>query len=232
MTKAPSPDRSTTALILRGLIGVAAFMVLLFIPAGRLNWLEGWAFFVFTLACITGITVWGVRNDPGLMRERSRAAAGAEDWDKTILRIYSVLLVAMLVVASLDGGRWGWSSVPLPLRSTGWVVLALAMLLGWWALSANTFASQTVRIQVDRGHKVVTAGPYRYVRHPMYVGVIFAVIAIPLVLGSWWALAPAGLIVVLFVIRADLEDRTLRRGLPGYNDYADRVPYRLLPGLW
>ena len=139
---------------------------------------------------------------------------------------------ALLIVASLDSGRFGWSNVPLSVHIAGWAGLAVAFLFASWAMLSNTYASRTVRIQSDRGHQVVTTGPYRYVRHPMYVGTIFFGVCTPLFLGSWWALVPGGLLAGLFVVRTALEDRTLREELPGYAEYAERVRYRLLPGVW
>jgi protein-S-isoprenylcysteine O-methyltransferase Ste14 len=132
----------------------------------------------------------------------------------------------------LDAGRFGWTQVPLSVHVAGWAGLAVAFLFASWAMLSNTYASRTVRIQSDRGHQVVTAGPYRYVRHPMYVGVILSVMSIPLILRSWWAIIPAVLIVILFFIRTGLEDRTLKKKLTGYKEYAERVRYRILPGVW
>lgn len=184
------------------------------------------------MVAVTTISLWGVKADPELMKERSRIADDVESWDKTIIRIYSFLLFALLIVASLDAGRFGLSRMPLSVHIIGWLGLAAAFAFGWWALASNTYASQTVRIQSDRGHQVVTTGPYRFVRHPMYVGVILSILSMPLILKSWWALVPGVLIVVLFFIRTELEDRTLQQKLPGYTDYAERVRYRLLPGVW
>jgi protein-S-isoprenylcysteine O-methyltransferase Ste14 len=107
-----------------------------------------------------------------------------------------------------------------------------AMALPWWAMSVNTYLSTIVRVQTERGHHVVTAGPYRYVRHPMYVGTILFGLCIPLFLGSWYALLPGALMGIGYVIRTALEDRTLQAELPGYADYAAQVRYRLLPGVW
>jgi protein-S-isoprenylcysteine O-methyltransferase Ste14 len=218
--------------VLRGVIGLAVFVAILFVPAGRWDWVEGWAFLIATTTAVTIISVWGVKADPELMKERTRRADDIEGWDKTILRIYSFLLFALLIVASLDAGRFGLSRMPFSVYIIGWLGLAAALLFAWWALASNTYASQTVRIQSDRGHQVVTAGPYRFIRHPMYVGVILSVISIPLILKSWWALIPAALIVILFFIRTGLEDRTLKQKLTGYTEYAERVRYRLLPGVW
>jgi len=128
--------------------------------------------------------------------------------------------------------RFEWSAMPLTLHVIGAVLSIPAMIMPLWALSANAYLSTMVRIQDDRGHRVVTTGPYRYVRHPMYVGTIFFGLSIPLFLGSWWTFIPCCLIVGIFIIRTALEDQTLREELPGYAEYAQRVRYRLLPGVW
>lgn len=138
----------------------------------------------------------------------------------------------MLVVASLDAGRFKWSPAPVALQIVGWLGLILAGRLILWVTSTNTFLSRTVRIQEERGQRVITTGPYRWVRHPMYSGVIVIMVCVPLVLGSSWALVPGVLIGILFVIRTALEDRTLQMELPGYDEYAKRIRYRLLPGVW
>ena len=138
----------------------------------------------------------------------------------------------MLVIAGLDGGRFGWSSMPLPLAIAGLVTLVLAYAVIAWAMAANTFFSTTVRVQEDRGQRVVSSGPYRLVRHPGYVGMILMYVGTPVMLGSWWALIPGGLNGVAFIVRTALEDRTLQEELDGYKEYAGRVPYRLLPGVW
>ena len=110
--------------------------------------------------------------------------------------------------------------------------MVLAMVCSYWAMLSNPFLSTIVRIQDDRGHRVATTGPYRFVRHPMYVGVIVLWLSTALILGSWWALVPGLLIAVIFVIRTALEDRMLHAELPGYADYAKQVRYRLVPGVW
>ena len=172
------------------------------------------------------------RRDPALIEERSRTAENVKSWDKAIMGVYMVLLFGMLVTAGLDAGRFGLSDMPAALRVLGWLGLLAAFGLVWWVMASNPFLSRMVRIQDERGHVVVTTGPYNYVRHPMYVGTISAMICIPLVLGSYWALIPAVLIDILFVVRTAMEDRTLMEELPGYREYAARVRYRLLPGIW
>ena len=227
-----SGRESKISLILRSILMFAIFLALLFIPAGRLDWWEGWAFVFAFITSVSVMVVWVNRRDPDLIKERQQPGENVKRWDRIILGIYTVLLLVMLVLASLDSGRFEWSNPPGVLRFLGWVGISAALMIVWWSMASNPFLSKVVRIQDDRGHKVVTTGPYRYVRHPMYDGVILAMLCVPLVLGSLWALIPALLIVILFVVRTALEDRTLMEELPGYEQYAQQVRYRLVPLLW
>jgi len=217
---------------LRAFAIMGVFVAALFIPAGRLDWWAGWSFLIAFFSSTIILTLWMRRRDPALMEERSRTAENVKSWDKAIMGVYTVLLFGMLVIAGLDAGRFGLSDMPTALIILGWLGLLAAFGLVWWVMASNPFLSRMVRIQDERGHVVVTTGPYNYVRHPMYVGTITAMICIPLVLGSYWALIPAVLIDILFVVRTAMEDRTLMEELPGYREYAARVRYRLLPGIW
>jgi protein-S-isoprenylcysteine O-methyltransferase Ste14 len=144
--------------------------------------------------------------------------------------LYGPLLI--WIVAGLDE-RYGWSpQISLWLQVVAIIVAVLGSALATWAMLSNTFFSGTVRIQKERGHTVASGGPYRYVRHPGYVAGILFDVATPLILGSLWALVPAGLTVCAFVVRTALEDRTLQEELAGYREYAQQVRYRLLPGVW
>lgn len=233
--QAASTPESTSKILLfiRGFVGTLVLMVVIFLPAGRLDWKEGWVYLIVFVTSMTVLVVWGWRRDPRLMNERSKTRMkDAKTWDRIIVRIHTVLLVIMLVIAGLDSGRFEWTSPPLVLRVLGWIGLTLVYVLVWQVFSANTFAIGEVRVQAERGHRVVTTGPYRVVRHPMYVGVIISVFCTPLVLGSFYALIPGALLAVLFVVRTALEDRTLMVELPGYREYAEGVRYRLLPRVW
>lgn len=219
-------------MIIRGVVTILVFVAILFLPAGRLDWWEGWTFFLVFLISTSTFVIWMRRKDPELISERSQPGKNVERWDRIIMSIYTILLIIMLIVAGIDSGRLDLSSPPLFLRIAGWSGLAISMFIVAWTMSSNTFLSEMVRIQDDRGHVVIRQGPYRYIRHPMYVGVILAIISTPLVLGSFWALIPAGMIVTLFIVRTYLEDITLKEKLSGYTDYADQVRYRLIPGIW
>jgi protein-S-isoprenylcysteine O-methyltransferase Ste14 len=153
-------------------------------------------------------------------------------FDKVFLAAFIPLGFILPLVAGFDAVRFRWSSMPFGFVYTGAILFALAMAVIAWTMAVNRYAEATVRIQEDRGHTVVTSGPYRIVRHPMYVGAVLMYVATPLVLGSVWALAVTGLLVALLIWRTAMEDQTLRRELSGYGDYAARTRYRLLPGLW
>ncbi len=138
----------------------------------------------------------------------------------------------MLIVAGLDI-RFGWSGdVPLWVQIAGLVGFAVLFGFSVWAISANTFFSRVVRIQRNRGHHVITAGPYQYVRHPSYVASILSWFCTALALGSWWAMLPATLVALQFILHTALEDKTLQEELDDYKEYAAQVRYRLLPGIW
>jgi protein-S-isoprenylcysteine O-methyltransferase Ste14 len=227
----PSLERSGIKRIVQVLVSILLIGVLLFLSAGRLDWLWGWLFLASWFLLILPSAV-VMSKSPDLINERGRRAENIKGWDKVLMGVYSLLLFAAPVVAGLDAVRCGWSAMPLALHVVGVVLAIPAMIMPLWAMSANAYLSTMVRIQDDRGQQVVTTGPYRYVRHPMYVGTIFFGLCIPLFLGSWWAFIPCGLIIVIFIIRTALEDRTLQEELPGYAEYAQQVRYRLLPGVW
>jgi protein-S-isoprenylcysteine O-methyltransferase Ste14 len=229
----PPPTKRTLLSYLVRFIGLLIILAaILFIPAGRLDWGEAWGFIAVYAVFILIYLFWGLKNDPDQIEERSHVGQNVKRWDHIILAIYTFFLMMMFIVAGLDAGRYRRAPLPIILEIVGWLGLVLAGGLIQWVSSVNTFLSRQVRIQDERGHKVVTQGPYRFVRHPMYVGIIIFMFSIPLVLGSGWAEVPAVIIGILFVIRTALEDRTLREELPGYKDYAEHVRYRLLPGVW
>jgi protein-S-isoprenylcysteine O-methyltransferase Ste14 len=146
------------------------------------------------------------------------------------LAVWMALLLA--VVAGLDAVRFRWSAMPPAMLWPGLALYAAGAVPVVWAMAANPFLERMVRIQQDRDHRVVSSGPYRFVRHPMYVGILLQAAALPLMLGSWWTFAPAAATWVLFAVRTALEDRTLRNELDGYEDYTRQTRYRLVPGVW
>jgi protein-S-isoprenylcysteine O-methyltransferase Ste14 len=216
-----------------GAFGLIAMLgAMMFLIAGRLDWGGAWIFLLLFLAFLLGVAVWGTIRTPELMEERSKVGGNVKTWDKVIMSLYSILFFGTFIIAALDAGRLRWSQVPPVIQLVGIVGLFFAGALAWWVMMSNAYASRYVRIQDDRGQQVVSTGPYRFVRHPLYAGVPLLFWCIPLALESYWALVPGFLIAILFVIRTALEDKTLQAELPGYAEYAQRVHYRLIPGIW
>ncbi len=224
-------DRSGVNRIFQVLASALVYAGLLFAIRGRLDWIEAWVFLSIYLLGILANALWAFSHNPEVINERGRVGKNAKTWDKIIGIVYSLLLLALMVVAPLDV-RNAWSSVPTWVKFLGGIGFIFAMIMTFWAMKANTFLSTFVRIQEERGHYTVTTGPYRFVRHPMYSGVLFMSWGMPLLLGSWWALIPGLLIIVLFIVRTSLEDKTLQAELPGYSEYTQHVHYRLIPGVW
>jgi protein-S-isoprenylcysteine O-methyltransferase Ste14 len=216
----------------REVMGSAFMGVALFWSAGRIDWWPAWALIVVMLAWSTATAIVILRFNPDLLAERLGPRKGAKPWDMAIMSVIGLATLVRLVLAGLDQ-RYGWTSgMPLAAQIAALVVVALGYALTVWATASNAFFSQIVRIQSERGHSVATGGPYRYVRHPAYLGTILYELAVPILLASWWTLVIGGLNAVLIVIRTALEDRTLQAELRGYADYARQVRYRLLPIIW
>jgi protein-S-isoprenylcysteine O-methyltransferase Ste14 len=210
----------------------AVFGGILFVSAGRLDWWEAWAFLIVYFLMALGAALWMLRTNPELARERDRPGRNVKSWDNLLVGLNLLLTLALFAVIGLDAGRQVRSEVPLGVRALGLLGFIPAFGLPLWASKVNAYLSSRVRIQADRGHAVVAAGPYRYIRHPMYLGMICYDVSLPLLLGSWWGLAVTVAMVVAVIVRTALEDRTLRRELPGYGEYARQVRYRLFPGVW
>ena len=224
----------TRRLIQKSLVGLAIMLVLLFVPAGTLDWPAAWIFLIEFGIASTLITRWLQRHNPALLEERMKPLIQREQkpWDRKLMTAFLVLWCAWFVVMSLDAVRFGWSQVPLWLQLLGAIAIAVSMYIMHLIMRTNTFAAPVVKIQTERGHRVISDGPYAIVRHPMYGGTLLLIAGIPLLLGSWLGLALAPIIILLFAVRAVMEERTLMAELPGYTDYAARVRYRLIPMIW
>ena len=216
----------------RSFLGIGVMAALIFISSGHLDYWQGWIFFGANLAVVAA-SAWLLRNDLGLITERLNPGRGIKWWDKLYLLFSTPFYFAAVIVAGIDAGRRHWSSHPRP----AFYVLFLAVfLLGQglflWAKKANPYFSSVARIQTERGQTVCREGPYRFCRHPGYLGGILFGLATPLVLGSYWALIPQALAIVMLIGRTGLEDRMLKKDLLWYTDYAKAVRFRLLPGVW
>jgi protein-S-isoprenylcysteine O-methyltransferase Ste14 len=216
---------------------VAAFCLLsagaLFGSAGTFRWWNAWVFLAVGIAVIAALMATVFRRSPELVEERMTAAKKAKAWDRVLVPILAVVLpYAVVILAGLDR-RFAWAP-PLAVSTSlgALLVLLAANGLTFWAMATNRFFSSHVRIQEDRGHTVVSSGPYAYVRHPGYTGAILYALSSPILLGSRVAFWASLVSLVLWVVRTALEDRTLHRELAGYRDYAARVRCRLVPPVW
>lgn len=220
--------------LVRTTIIVAAFPLIPMIISGNWAWWEAW---IYALVSILGFVISRVlaaRQHPDLLEERARSMdlQDAKPWDKLLAPILAFGALFILIVAGLDQ-LFGWTSpFVLIAKIVSFIVIVLGYLLGSWALIENRFFSGVVRIQKDRGHRVVSTGPYRFIRHPGYSGALWAYLATPVLLDSMWAFIPALLLVGILILRTALEDRTLQQELPGYKEFAEKTRFRLIPGLW
>ncbi len=212
--------------------GSAALAGLVFWPAGTFAWPRAWGYLALVGANFVVNLVYLQRVNPSLIAARARFGAGTKRWDVIWSVCFAPAFCSIYVVAGLDAVRYEWTAMSDRLWWLGLAVFVPGTSLFSWSMGVNPFFEKTVRIQTERGHRVVDAGPYQIIRHPGYVGFFGWCFSAPLLLGSWWAFVPATISALGMVVRTALEDRTLQRELPGYADYARRVRYRLLPGVW
>jgi protein-S-isoprenylcysteine O-methyltransferase Ste14 len=227
--KSPAP---MARYFLREILGLVAMGAALFWSAGRIDWWQAWAAIAVMTAWTAAMAVAVLRHGPALLAERLGPRKGQKPWDSAIVGLVGLAQLARYVIAGWDR-RIGWTGdFALALRLAALTICALGGGLFVWAAASNAFFSRIVRIQTERGQRVVAGGPYRLVRHPAYLGAILYELALPFLLASWWALIAGGVVAALLVLRTVLEDRALRAELRGYEEYALRVRFRLLPGLW
>lgn len=205
---------------------------LLFIPAGTLAWPMAWVYLAVYLVSVVINAIFLWRKNPELIAERAEKRPDTKKWDSRVTTLATPLFFAIFIISGLDR-RFGWTT-PLPLiaQLAASILFLLGSALASWALISNAYFATTVRIQKERGHQVISGGPYRYLRHPGYCGWSIGFLVTPPMLGSLWALVPAVLNTIAFIIRTALEDRTLHEELEGYQEYARQVRYRFLPGIW
>jgi protein-S-isoprenylcysteine O-methyltransferase Ste14 len=219
--------------ILRVILGFVFMCVFLFVPAGTIRWTEAWIYIVMQFSFSISISIWLRKRNPELLKDRlALMKRSAKGWDKVLMLSTTPFFFALLIIPGLDAVRYQWSYVSGEVKLTAFIVMFFALLSFFIVLRENTFLSRVVEIQEDKGHHVITTGPYRLVRHPMYVGVITLFFAIPLALGSLYGLLPGVGLAIAIIIRTYLEDKTLHKELPGYPEYSRKTRYRLLPGIW
>jgi protein-S-isoprenylcysteine O-methyltransferase Ste14 len=235
MSNAPTGDTAAAAnrkAFIKGGVVFALLGGILIGGSGDAAWLEGWLFCAVMLAAQI-VAFRTMQRQPGLVAERSKLQAGTKVWDKWILALLAFVLPLLAWIGAALDHRYRWSGhVPVALEVAGFALLILGTALMDWAVAVNRFFSATVRIQSERGHAVVSDGPYSHVRHPGYVGMALFALGTPLALGSWIAFAPTALTLATLVLRTALEDRTLRSELDGYLDYTRSVRARLVPHVW
>jgi protein-S-isoprenylcysteine O-methyltransferase Ste14 len=220
-------------LLLQNTIFVVALGALLFASAGTLDWPAAWVFLVTSAIIGPACGLWLAKTDPALLAERMRPTFQADQpaADKKFMLTFVLVTLIWLVAIGLDR-RAQASDVPLALQALGLAMYLLSTAFIMWVFRENSFAAPVVKVQAERHHHVISSGPYAFVRHPMYSGIMLFFVGVPLLLGSWWGVAIAPVFAILFAIRARIEERALVEGLPDYADYAERVRYRLVPGVW
>lgn len=228
------PASLITRMLVQTAVWLAITGALLFGSAGTLLWPQAWIFLAELggLGLVSGLAI--SRSDPDLVRERMRGPIQRDQksWDKVLISIFFALWMSQYVLIGLDAVRFHWSDVPLWLQVVGGLGIASGFYACHVVLMTNTFAAPVVKIQSERKHQVISTGPYAHVRHPMYAGAVPLIVGTPLLLGSWYGLIWSAALIALVGYRAVLEENTLKAELEGYDAYAARVRYRLVPGVW
>jgi len=225
-------EKSSTNFIPKLVFFVLLQTAFLFLTAGTLRWPEAWIYLGLFLIYGIAIGAWLKKHDPDLFRERATIKIPKKGWDKIIGIGLGLFFIPIFIIPGFDAVRYGWSHVSVHVKIFGFILFMVSV--AWTARVAkeNTYLSRIVEIQKERGHKVITTGPYRSVRHPMYLGSIGYIVSIPLALGSLCALIPSALCVILLIIRTRFEDKILHAELEGYPEYAQKTHFRLFPGIW
>jgi protein-S-isoprenylcysteine O-methyltransferase Ste14 len=220
-------------LVIQSLSFFGFFALALFLPAGTITWLAGWIFLVLFFGFFVATNLWLLRYNPGLFQERMRLSRpNQQGWDKILYPLLLVFSLAWLIFMSFDAARFHWSPVLIWLQVVGAAILLCSFYLLFITFRENSYLSTVVRIQTERGHAVVSTGPYHYVRHPMYAAIFIFVIGTALLLGSWYGVLLGLAFMIVLARRALLEERTLQKELHGYADYMEQVKYRLIPYIW
>ena len=211
-----------------------AFALALFISAGTFRWIAGWCFLLLFFGFVVIISLWLLKHDPGLLRERMTGLRRPDQkkWDRILMSLVCIFFIFWLVMMPLDAVRFQLSHASVWIQVTGALILIFSLYVFYLVIRENPYLSSAIRIQKDRGQKVVSTGPYHYIRHPYYAASILFFLGTTLLLGSWYGLIPVLVLTALVVIRAVLEERTLQKELNGYDIYMKQVKYRFIPHIW
>jgi protein-S-isoprenylcysteine O-methyltransferase Ste14 len=214
-----------------GVFGIAFFVVLLFWPAGTLNYWQAWVFIAVFIATTIVPSVYLAVRDPAALARRMKVGPIAETRavQKLVITGTMLAVVAVLVVSALDH-RFGWSHVPIPVVVLGNVLVGVGLAFAQLVVIQNSYAAATITVEADQ--RVVSTGVYGLVRHPMYVGALIMMLGTPLALDSYWGLLATILAVPILALRIEDEEKMLRQELDGYDEYTQKVLYRLVPGVW
>ncbi|HTC85004.1 MAG TPA: isoprenylcysteine carboxylmethyltransferase family protein [Rhizomicrobium sp.] len=228
------PDKLLRSLFLKSATWFGLMGILLFAAAGDWRWPQGWAFVVIFFLGSILFSLWLMRRDPALLAARlgPLSQQGQPLWDKIFLLVFVLVWFGWLALMGLDARRWHSSEMPLWLNGAGGLLVILGYLATMRVFRENSFAAPVVRLQSERGQRVIDGGPYALVRHPMYASALIYLVGMPLLLGSWYGLLGVPLFLAGLASRAVAEEKLLKRELPGYADYMSRVRFRLIPGIW
>ena len=220
--------------IIQTIVMLAVIGVILLGAGGDWLWPQAWAFLGETGALSLCISIWLARRDPALLKSRmtSPFQAGQRLFDRVVIIAIGPVYLAWLALIALDAERFQWSAAPLPAQILGAVLVGAGMVMGWETFRQNSFAAPQVRVQTERAQHVIDTGLYRYIRHPLYAGAVLYFIGAPLVMGSLWGLIGSAVLTLAIAVRAVGEETVLKAGLPGYADYMQKTPWRIVPGVW
>lgn len=227
-----------TKLIARLVVHTSAWLgfmgLLLFVAAGNWQWAQAWAFLTIFAVGSVAFSVWLLRRDRALLASRlgPLVQRGQPMWDRIFILGFVVVWCGWLVLMALDAQRWHTSHIPTSVNVVGGALVIAGFLATVLVFRENSFAAPVVRVQAERGQRVIDTGPYAVVRHPMYSAAVLYLVGLPMLLGSGYGLLVVPLMIAGMAPRAVFEERLLRRELPGYADYMTRVRYRLIPGVW
>lgn len=221
-------------LVIQVVVWLAMTGALLLFPAGTVDWPAAWVFLAELGIAAVGTGLWLARSDLALLKERMASPVQKEQksWDRLLMGLVMLLWTGWYVLMGFDIRIHGTGQFPVWVQIVGALALPVSVLTVALTFRENSYAAPVVKLQKERGQSVIDTGPYRVVRHPIYTGALVFFFTTPLLLGSWWGLALAPVIIAVLAVRAVMEERTLTAELPGYQEYATNVRYRLVPLLW